>query len=204
MELLSQKVYEAMTADIQKEQDQVWARHIQVADEANAQLIYDRLINGENFENIATEVYSGTGNISDMGWFGSGTLDSNAEQTVFNMKIGEISLQKNTEVLMTANKKLFQMIALFLIALFLAAMYRFATASNSFGEIPVVFSTTSGENLSRKAFMTSKPSASDPVDSFEGAPFSIDALFARNSSRSSNSFRKIGFLEENDPGWTLR
>jgi parvulin-like peptidyl-prolyl isomerase len=91
MQLLRQKVYEAVTADVSQEQDQVWARHILVSDEAQAQSIYERLTNGEDFETVATEVYSGTGNTADLGWFGLGTLDSAAEKVVFNMQIGQIS-----------------------------------------------------------------------------------------------------------------
>jgi parvulin-like peptidyl-prolyl isomerase len=100
MQLLRQKVYDAVTADVSREQDQVWARQIVVSDQAQAQSIYERLANGENFETVATEVYSGTGTTSpiDMGWFGTGNLDSNAEQVVFNMQIGQIS-----EPIQTAN-----------------------------------------------------------------------------------------------------
>ncbi len=93
MQLLRQKVFEALTADIAHEQDQVWARHIVFSDQTKAQSIYDRLVKGENFETVATEVYSGTTSASpvDLGWFGTGTLDTNAEGTVFKMQIGQIS-----------------------------------------------------------------------------------------------------------------
>jgi len=91
LQLLRQKVFEAITIDTNQEQDQVWARHILVSDEAQAQSISERLTNGENFETVATEVYSGTGNTTDMGWFGLGVLDSIAEKVVFNMQIGQIS-----------------------------------------------------------------------------------------------------------------
>ena len=101
MQLLRLKVFDAITADITRQQDQVWARHILVSDQAQAQSIYDRLVKGENFEAVATEVYSGTTNTTpvDLGWFGAGTLaDANAEATVFKMQIGEIS-----QPLQTAN-----------------------------------------------------------------------------------------------------
>jgi len=93
MQLLRQKLYDAITADASREQDQVWARHIVVSDQAQAQSIYDRLINGEDFETVATEVYSGTGTADtiDLGWFGVGTLDQAAEKNVFNLQIGQIS-----------------------------------------------------------------------------------------------------------------
>ena len=91
LQLLRQKVLDVITADTSQEQDQVWARHILVSDEAQAQSIYERLTTGEDFDTVATEVYSGTGSIADLGWIGLGTLDSNAEKEVFNMQIGQIS-----------------------------------------------------------------------------------------------------------------
>lgn len=91
MQLLRQKVYDAITADISRQQDQVWARHIVVTDQTQAQSIYDRLANSEDFVTVATEVYSGTANTIDLGWFGTGTLDANAEQIVWALQIGQIS-----------------------------------------------------------------------------------------------------------------
>jgi parvulin-like peptidyl-prolyl isomerase len=91
MQLLRQKVFDAITADISRQQDQVWARHIVVSDQAQAQSIYDQLNSGEDFLTIATEVYSGTANTADLGWFGKGTLETNAEDIVWNMQIGQIS-----------------------------------------------------------------------------------------------------------------
>jgi parvulin-like peptidyl-prolyl isomerase len=91
MRMLRQKVYDAVTADISRQQDQVWARHIVVSDQAQAQSIYDRLVNGEDFDSVATEIYSGTTNTIDLGWFGTGTLDPNAEKIVWAMDIAQIS-----------------------------------------------------------------------------------------------------------------
>jgi len=92
MQLLREKVFEAITADGKLEQDQVWVRNIVLSDEAQAQSIYERLNNGENFETVATEVYSDTGttNPIDLGWFGQGVLETNAEQVVFNSQIGQL------------------------------------------------------------------------------------------------------------------
>ncbi len=92
MQLLRQKVYDAFTADISRQQDEVWARHIVVSDQTQAQSIYDRVATqNEDFESVATEVYSGTANTIDLGWFGKGTLESNAETVVWAMQIGQIS-----------------------------------------------------------------------------------------------------------------
>jgi len=98
MRMLRQKVYDAVTADISRQQDQVWAQHIVVSDQAQAQSIYDRLVSGEDFVTVATEVYSGTSNTVDLGWFNTGILDPNAEKIVWAMDIGQIS-----EPIQTAN-----------------------------------------------------------------------------------------------------
>lgn len=98
MQQLRQKVYDAVTADIPRQQDEVWARHIVVTDQTQSQSVYDRLTKGENFETVATEVYSGTSNTIDLGWFVKDTLDPNAQNTVWAMQIGQIS-----EPIQTAN-----------------------------------------------------------------------------------------------------
>jgi peptidyl-prolyl cis-trans isomerase D len=91
MQLIRQKVFDAVTADVSRQQDEVWARHIVVSDQTQAQSIYNRLANGGDFVTIATEVYSGTTNTIDLGWFGIGTIDTNAEKVVFNLQIGQFS-----------------------------------------------------------------------------------------------------------------
>jgi parvulin-like peptidyl-prolyl isomerase len=91
MQQLRQKVFDAFTADISRQQDEVWARHIVVSDQTQAQSIYDRLSKGENFETVATEVYSGTSNTIDLGWFVQDTLDPTAQNIVWTMQIGQIS-----------------------------------------------------------------------------------------------------------------
>lgn len=98
MQLLRKKVFDGITTDVSREQDQVWARHIVVIDQVQADSVYSRLANGGDFVTIATEVYSGTSNTIDLGWFGTGTLDANAEKIVFNMQLGQIS-----EPIQTAN-----------------------------------------------------------------------------------------------------
>jgi hypothetical protein len=92
MQLLRTKVFDAITTDISRQQDEVWARHIVVSDQTKAQSIYDRVTTkGENFETVATEVYSGTTTTADLGWFVKDTLDPNAQEPVWGMQIGQIS-----------------------------------------------------------------------------------------------------------------
>lgn len=98
MQQLRKKVMDAITADAAREQDQVWARHIVVSDQAKAQSVYNRLANGGDFKVIATEVMTGTTTTVDLGWFGTGTLVAAAEKVVFNTQIGQI-----TEPIQTPN-----------------------------------------------------------------------------------------------------
>ncbi len=91
MQLLRQKVLEAVTANVSREQDQVWVRHIVASTQAEAQSVYNRLVNGGDFTTIANEVMTSTTTTVDLGWLGTGTLDANAEKVVFNMQIGQIS-----------------------------------------------------------------------------------------------------------------
>jgi hypothetical protein len=91
MQLLRQKVYDAITADVSRQQDEVWVRHIVVSDQTKSQSISDRLVKGENFVTVATEVYSGTANTIDLGWLGSGKLDPNTVKAVWAMQVGQIS-----------------------------------------------------------------------------------------------------------------
>ncbi len=91
MQLLRQKVLEAVTTDLSHQQDQVWARQIVSGTQEKAQSVYQRLQNGGDFMTIATEVMSGTQSTIDLGWFGKGILDANTEKAVWNLQIGQYS-----------------------------------------------------------------------------------------------------------------
>ena len=93
-QLLGEKLSVAIGKDVPTTKDQVWARHILVADEATAQTVLTRLKNGEDFAAIAKELSTDTGTKDsggDLGWFAQGTMVAEFDTAVFAMKVGEIS-----------------------------------------------------------------------------------------------------------------
>ncbi len=92
-QLLRTKVFEAVTADVKGEQEQVWARHILVADEDTARQVLERLKAGEDFSALV-EQYS-LDNASkpsgDLGWFGRGKMVAPFEDAAFALAEGQIS-----------------------------------------------------------------------------------------------------------------
>ncbi len=91
---LRNKVYEVITADVPAEEEQVWARHILVADEETAKEIRQRLLDGEDFGALAQEFSQDPGSAmqgGDLGWFGRGRMVAPFEEAAFALEIGEIS-----------------------------------------------------------------------------------------------------------------
>lgn len=76
-----------------KIEEQVMAKHILVEEENEADDIYQRLENGENFEELAME-YSIDGSAEtggDLGYFGRNEMVKEFEDVAFSLKIDEIS-----------------------------------------------------------------------------------------------------------------
>jgi len=93
MPILRQKVNDALTADVKPFDEQVWARHILVATEDEANQVYAKLIAGEDFGKLAKEISTDTGsgaNGGDLGWFGRGAMVAEFEDAAFSQQIGEI------------------------------------------------------------------------------------------------------------------
>jgi peptidyl-prolyl cis-trans isomerase D len=93
-QLLRQKLTDEITKDTPRTEEQVWARHILVETEAEAQAIYKELQAGADFAQVAKEKSKDTGsgsNGGDLGWFGKGQMVPEFETAAFSLKIGEIS-----------------------------------------------------------------------------------------------------------------
>jgi parvulin-like peptidyl-prolyl isomerase len=91
--ILRDKLMAEVTKDTPHTQEQVWARHILVADLATAQAVEARLAKGEDFATVAKEVSTDTGSGAkggDLGWFGKGTMVPEFEAAAFSQKVGEI------------------------------------------------------------------------------------------------------------------
>ncbi len=92
--LLREKLLEAVTADLEPKEEQVWARHILVATEDEAKTVLEALKNGEDWNTLAATYSTDSSNKDnggDLGWFGRGSMVTAFEDAAFAMKPGEIS-----------------------------------------------------------------------------------------------------------------
>ena len=93
-DILRNKMIDEISKDTASEEEQVWARHILVETEEEAQGVMDRLEAGDDFAELAMELSTDTGsgaNGGDLGWFGRGQMVPEFEDVAFKLKIGEIS-----------------------------------------------------------------------------------------------------------------
>jgi peptidyl-prolyl cis-trans isomerase D len=114
--LFREKLFEAITADVSKDEDQVWARQIVVADEATANEVKSRLDAGENFIDLVQEYTILTPTIAtggDLGWFSQGEQDPALETAAFNLEIGQasdpIKVGDNWEIILVLGHEIRQM-----------------------------------------------------------------------------------------------
>ena len=100
-QLLRQKVFDAVTGDVSSEEEQVWARHILVASEEEANNVLARLKAGEDWSTLAAEVSIDTGTKTlggDLDWFPRGVMVEPFEEAAFAMKVGETSSAVKTSM----------------------------------------------------------------------------------------------------------
>jgi peptidyl-prolyl cis-trans isomerase D len=93
-QVLRQKVFDAVTSDVKASQDEVWARHILVANEADANKVEDLLKKGGNFADLAKQYSTDTSNKDqggDLGWFPKDQMVTEFADAAFALKVGETS-----------------------------------------------------------------------------------------------------------------
>jgi len=89
IQVLQKELMDELTADVPHTETQIWARHILVADAAIAQVVIERLNNGEDFATLAKELSTDTGsaqNGGDLGWFGTGQMIPEFEAAAFALE----------------------------------------------------------------------------------------------------------------------
>ena len=98
-DLLQAKVEDNLKAGIARTADMVWARHILVETEEEAQAALDRINAGEEFADVAAEVStdSSASKGGDLGWFTEGTMVPAFNDAAFSQEIGTISEPVQTD-----------------------------------------------------------------------------------------------------------
>jgi peptidyl-prolyl cis-trans isomerase D len=101
--LYRQKVMEAVLKDegVSQMEEQVWARHILVADEQTANEVLAKVKEpNADWYVLANKYSTDTGSKDsggDLGWFGKGKMIAEFEQAAFGLQVGEISQPVKTQ-----------------------------------------------------------------------------------------------------------
>lgn len=98
--LYQRKMVDAIAKDVPEKQDVVWARHILVGTEEEAQTILTKLKDGETFANLAAQYSLDTASAQsggDLGWVIKGQMVPAFDEAVFALKVGEISQPIKTD-----------------------------------------------------------------------------------------------------------
>jgi parvulin-like peptidyl-prolyl isomerase len=92
-QLYREQLRESFADQVQPEQEQVWARHILVADQTLADELLTRVQAGESWETLAAEFSQDESNKDqggDLGWFTRGTMVEPFEQAAFEGAVGDV------------------------------------------------------------------------------------------------------------------
>jgi parvulin-like peptidyl-prolyl isomerase len=93
-QIFREKVENQILADLPRSEEQAWARHILVEDEATAKDLASRLEKGESFCDLAEEYSTDDSNknqCGDLGWFGKGRMVEEFETAAFALALGDVS-----------------------------------------------------------------------------------------------------------------
>jgi hypothetical protein len=93
-QLLHDRLQAALAAEVPTSQDEVHVRHILLADLLTAQVIKQKLDNGEDFVALAAKYSTDTAtkdNAGDLGWFGKGEQDPAIDTVAFTQTVGVTS-----------------------------------------------------------------------------------------------------------------
>ncbi len=93
-QLLEEKLMELVTQDLVPFQEEVWARHILVETEDEAEIIYNLLQNDGDFHELAAENSIDTSTSEsggDLGWFDDESMVAEFSDAAFSLEVGEIS-----------------------------------------------------------------------------------------------------------------
>ena len=99
-DLLRKKLRDEITKDIPPTEEQVFARHILVETEEEANAAYERLQNGEDFATVAAEVSQDTGSAArggELDWQPRSFFVKEFSDAAFSQEIGEIGKPVKTE-----------------------------------------------------------------------------------------------------------
>jgi peptidyl-prolyl cis-trans isomerase D len=92
--IIQQEILEIVSADVARDAEQVWIRHILVEDEDTANEVIEKLEAGEDFADLAAEYSIDTSNKDnggDLDWFPRGSMVAPFEDAAFALDVGEIS-----------------------------------------------------------------------------------------------------------------
>jgi len=92
-QLYREQLRESFADQVQPEQEQVWARHILVADQTLADELLTRVQAGESWETLAAEFSQDESNKDqggDLGWFTRGAMVEPFEQAAFEGAVGDV------------------------------------------------------------------------------------------------------------------
>jgi len=91
--LYQERLRQSFLESVPREEEQVWAKHILLADEATAQAVLSRLRQGEAWEMLAAGLSLDTSNKDlggDLGWFSRGAMVDAFEVAAFAGDVGQI------------------------------------------------------------------------------------------------------------------